>query len=86
MDAPKALYVLEWSPAQRAFHIESLAELVTNNMVRFVETVRQRDSYWPTFHPIAVFGTREEANMAGQALVNMRDDPPTRPGPEIWPA
>jgi hypothetical protein len=83
--APTFGFVVEWSPSQRAFHVQSLAELVTGNLVRLAETIRQPGAYWPDFVPVAVFPTRDEASAAATRLVRMRDDPPTRPGPEMWP-
>jgi DTW domain-containing protein YfiP len=86
-------YVVEWSPSQRAFHIQSLAALVTDNMVRLAATLGERarvsgemrEVYFPDYVPVAVFPTEDEANEAAKRLVRMRDDPPVRPGPEVWP-
>ncbi len=77
--------VLEWSPRQRAFHVESLAAMVMNNMARFAETVHLPDAFVPDYIPLAVFPTEEDATRAGQVLQTIRDDKPTKPGPEFWP-
>lgn len=88
-------FVVEWSPSQRAFHVQSLAALVTDNMLRLAAALADRSQltgalrrdevYFPDYVPVAVFPTEGEANEAAKRLIRMRDDPPTRPGPEVWP-
>ena len=61
------LYVVEWSPDQRCFHIQKLGEALAKNLRAFLEDR-------PTgYHPVGLFASRREASAACEFLRRIRD-------------
>lgn len=60
-------HVVEWSPDQKCFHIQTLREALTINMRAFMEN--RATSY----HPLGVFASQREASKAYAFLRRIRD-------------
>lgn len=62
-----AMWVVEWSPSQGAFHIEQLRDAVKTNLELFVMGERL------DYQPLAVLHTREEADEICDGLMARRN-------------
>lgn len=67
MDAMKDYTVVLWSPSQKAFHSETVAEMLRCNL-RVYHNQSMTD-----YLPIGLFNTQEEATNFIRSLINKSD-------------
>ena len=70
---PKVVcYVVEWSPSQRCFHIQPLADAVAGNLAKWLDAQADPAAFFPDYVPLALCATRREATEVCEKLNAVR--------------